>query len=276
MTMPESTVSEFPLLGPRDGVRPRAGRHGGARPLLAVAGPEPGSPARLHVLLVSRNHVERLGIEQMLLSSAAVESCRSHDDVAAALGDAAARHESTVLIIVLRDLDEMAGSLLRTATRQGVKLLVLLDDELTHLHRLAGVRSSGFASVRDLNATSLNLALERLCGGEMPIPPHVAHLLVSAASEQYDAGASRTRVRVTPREQEVLVLLVEGLSNKQVARRLGISVHGAKRHVANVLAKLDCPNRTLAVARALREGLYEEYRTQARRQSATTAAATRW
>jgi hypothetical protein len=38
-----------------------------------------------------------------------------------------------------------------------------------------------------------------------------------------------------------------------LARRLGISVHGAKRHVANVLAKLDCSNRTLAVAKALRQ-----------------------
>ncbi len=270
MIISESTVREFPLLRPGDGLRRRAGRSEGVRSLLAVAVPEPENAARLHVSLVLRNHVERLGIEQMLLSLAAVESCQSHDDVAAALGDTTAWHESTVLVIALRDLDEVTGSLLRSATRRGMKLLVLIDDELTHLHRLAGVRSSGFASVSDLDATSLNLALERLGRGEMPIPPHVAHLLVSVASEQYDAGASRTRVRVTPREQEVLVLLVEGLSNKQIARRLGISVHGAKRHVANVLAKLDCPNRTLAVARALREGLYEEYLAQAGQQSTTT------
>ncbi|MGH3964765.1 MAG: helix-turn-helix domain-containing protein [Pseudonocardiaceae bacterium] len=168
-------------------------------------------------------------------------------------------HESAVLVVALRDLDQVAGSLLRSVTRQGVKLLVLIDDDLTNLSRLAGVRSSGFASISDLNANRLHVALQRLRGGEMPIPPHVAQFLVSLATEQYDAGTSRTRVRLTPREQEALVLLVDGLSNKQIARRLGISAHGAKRHVANVLAKLDCSNRTLAVARALREGLYEEY-----------------
>ena len=55
---------------------------------------------------------------------------------------------------------------------------------------------------------------------------------------------------MTPRESETLNLLSKGLSNKQIARSLHISQHGAKRHVANVIAKLNCPNRTLAVALA--------------------------
>ena len=59
----------------------------------------------------------------------------------------------------------------------------------------------------------------------------------------------------TPREQQTLALLVEGLPNKQIARRLGISEHGAKRNVANILAKLNVPNRTLAAAKAVRDGL---------------------
>jgi DNA-binding CsgD family transcriptional regulator len=78
---------------------------------------------------------------------------------------------------------------------------------------------------------------------------------------QPTGGAALTRpaVRLTPREQQVLVLMVEGLSNKQIGRRLDISFHGAKRLVASILAKLDSPTRTVAVARALREGLYEQY-----------------
>lgn len=49
--------------------------------------------------------------------------------------------------------------------------------------------------------------------------------------------------------------MAEGLSNKQAARRLQISEHGVKRLVGNVLAKLNCPNRTLAVVRAIEDGL---------------------
>ncbi|MFD0626787.1 response regulator transcription factor [Streptomyces sanglieri] len=65
----------------------------------------------------------------------------------------------------------------------------------------------------------------------------------------------RTQGLTHPREQQVLALLAQGFSNKQIARRIGISEHGAKRHVTNLLAKLNSPNRTLAVALALQEGL---------------------
>jgi two-component system nitrate/nitrite response regulator NarL len=218
---------------------------------------EAEAPSQLNVVLALRNHVERLGIKQMLQSSDIVDLCQSHEDLSGAVKEAVL-YKSAVLIVALQEIDQSAGALLRTVTRHDVKVLVLVDD-LTYLSRLAGIRSSGLVSIRDVSARSLHIALQRLRGGEMPIPPQVAHFLLSVASEEHDAGTTRIRVRMTPREQEVLVLLVDGLSNKQIARRLAISEHGAKRHVANVLAKLDCSNRTLAVSKALREGLYEEY-----------------
>ncbi|MFK0156900.1 response regulator transcription factor [Streptomyces sp. NPDC090499] len=60
---------------------------------------------------------------------------------------------------------------------------------------------------------------------------------------------------LTPRELQVLRLVAQGLSNKQVSRQLQISEHGVKQLVGNVLAKLNCPNRTLAVVRAMEDGL---------------------
>jgi DNA-binding CsgD family transcriptional regulator len=60
---------------------------------------------------------------------------------------------------------------------------------------------------------------------------------------------------LTLREQEVLIMLAEGASNKAIARRLGISVHTAKFHVASVIDKLDAAGRTDAVAHAMRLGL---------------------
>jgi DNA-binding CsgD family transcriptional regulator len=62
-------------------------------------------------------------------------------------------------------------------------------------------------------------------------------------------------VPLTPRELEVLALLAEGASNKMIARRLGISVHTAKFHVASLLDKLDAVGRTDAVAHAARRGV---------------------
>ena len=59
-------------------------------------------------------------------------------------------------------------------------------------------------------------------------------------------------VLLTPRELEVLTLLAEGMSNKAIARRLGISVHTAKFHVGALIDKLDAVGRTDAVAHAAR------------------------
>ena len=62
-------------------------------------------------------------------------------------------------------------------------------------------------------------------------------------------------LELTAREREVLTLLAQGASNKLIGRRLGISVHTVKYHVASILEKLDATGRTDAVAHAARLGL---------------------
>lgn len=60
---------------------------------------------------------------------------------------------------------------------------------------------------------------------------------------------------LTPRELEVLAALADGASNKVIARRLGISFHTVKFHIASILEKLDAESRTEALAEAARRGL---------------------
>ena len=79
-----------------------------------------------------------------------------------------------------------------------------------------------------------------------PMPP--------AATARHRAGLAGLPA-LTARERQVAGLLVEGASNKLIARRLEISVHTAKFHVAAVLEKLHARNRSDAVAIALRDGL---------------------
>jgi DNA-binding CsgD family transcriptional regulator len=71
------------------------------------------------------------------------------------------------------------------------------------------------------------------------------------------SSAADDDVLLTPRELEVLTLLAEGLSNKAIARRLGISVHTAKFHVGALIDKLDAVGRTDAVAHAARRGVIQ-------------------
>jgi DNA-binding NarL/FixJ family response regulator len=79
-------------------------------------------------------------------------------------------------------------------------------------------------------------------------PPRARGLLQTL--ERRTRGAALSR-----READVLKLVAQGLSNKQIARRLTVSEYTAKRHVANILAKLALHSRAAAAAYAARRGL---------------------
>jgi DNA-binding NarL/FixJ family response regulator len=77
-------------------------------------------------------------------------------------------------------------------------------------------------------------------------------LLDLASGRRTGAGPARPG-GLSPRELDVLRLLAEGLSNPQIAKRLVVSEFTVKRHVANILTKLDLPTRAAAAAYATRE-----------------------
>jgi DNA-binding NarL/FixJ family response regulator len=83
-------------------------------------------------------------------------------------------------------------------------------------------------------------------------------LLATGSVQVHVPGEAREPTeRVTPRERQVLALLAEGLSNRRIGERLGVSEHTVHRHVTNILRKLDLPSRAAAAAHAVRAGLAE-------------------
>ncbi|MFP5310532.1 MAG: LuxR C-terminal-related transcriptional regulator [Actinomycetes bacterium] len=100
--------------------------------------------------------------------------------------------------------------------------------------------------------SELRAAVTATAAGERVVPPEVAvQLAASWRTEQPGPGGDA----VTPRELEVLQLLAEGMTNAEIGTRLGVSARTVKTHVQNLLAKLDTPDRTGAVARGFRLGL---------------------
>jgi RNA polymerase sigma factor (sigma-70 family) len=67
-------------------------------------------------------------------------------------------------------------------------------------------------------------------------------------------GADEPLHGLTPREREVLSLLAQGLTNRQIGARLVISEHTVHRHVSSILRKLEVPSRAAAAAAAVRAG----------------------
>lgn len=109
-------------------------------------------------------------------------------------------------------------------------------------------------ALRDRIATVLG----RLDGVELVAAGEDADAAIVAADSpvrEIEAREGERDVALTPRELEVLALLAEGASNKAIARRLGISTHTAKFHVASLIEKLDAVGRTDAVAHAARLGV---------------------
>jgi DNA-binding NarL/FixJ family response regulator len=89
-------------------------------------------------------------------------------------------------------------------------------------------------------------------------PEHLEELVDgtdAGGALERDADAEPMHVELTEREQQVLQLLAQGASNKTIARRLGITPHTAKFHVASIAAKLGATGRTDTVAKAMRMGL---------------------
>jgi DNA-binding NarL/FixJ family response regulator len=95
-------------------------------------------------------------------------------------------------------------------------------------------------------------AIQAVAAGLSALPASLLDDMVRPGS--VDSAAANTEA-LTPRELEALELIAAGASNKLIARRLGISVHTAKFHVAGVLEKLGAHSRAEAVAIAARLGL---------------------
>ncbi|WFE28750.1 response regulator transcription factor [Solwaraspora sp. WMMD791] len=140
--------------------------------------------------------------------------------------------------------------------RDGTYVVLVVDEAASNITRLASMPVDGFVSQQRLTAELLSDTLRRIRHGELPMPPALTRALLARADEPGSGTRTRT-VNLTARETEALTLLVKGLSNKQIARRLTISSHGAKRLVASIMLKLDSPNRTTAAIHAIRAGLVE-------------------
>jgi DNA-binding NarL/FixJ family response regulator len=100
-------------------------------------------------------------------------------------------------------------------------------------------------------------AIKAVTNGLVVLPRELLATLIGGASlaDGLPDGQDSADARLTPRELEVLAAMADGASNKAIARRLDISFHTAKFHVAAILAKLDADSRTEAVTRAAQLGL---------------------
>jgi NarL family two-component system response regulator LiaR len=208
-------------------------------------------PQRLRVLLVDDHPMVRRGLAAFL---------KAFDDLELA-GEAAQGEEAVQRCtevqpdVVLMDLEMpvMDGVAATRAIRERfptVQVLALTsfrDEELVQRALQAG--AIGYL-LKNVSADDLATAIRAAQAGRPTLAPEATQALVHAAVRPPVPGQD-----LTPREREVLALMVQGLSNTAIAARLVVSPSTAKAHVSSILAKLGVTSRTEAVALALQHRL---------------------
>ena len=153
--------------------------------------------------------------------------------------------------VILMDMvmPDMDGAVATRAIRQRfpqVQVIALTSFKTGELIRNALDAGAIGYLLKDVSADELVRAIRAAQAGRATLSPEVAETLVEAANQP------RPGLNLTGRELEVLVLLVDGLNNTQIAGKLTVSPSTIKSHVSNILSKLGVTSRTEAVTLALR------------------------
>jgi DNA-binding NarL/FixJ family response regulator len=202
----------------------------------------------LRILIVAEDPLARAGLDAMLADQpgcAVVGRVGGVDELQSALDV----YSPDVLVWDLGWDPAAQIEALSDFQEVGIPIVALVSHEAdASAARAAGARG---ILLRDSDAASLLTAAAAVSAGLV-----VADLALSTAAWPGGAQAlPRATVPLTPREVEVLGLLAEGLPNKTIANRLGISEHTVGFHVNSIFGKLGVQSRTEAVIQATRLGL---------------------
>ena len=200
----------------------------------------------IHLLLVADDLEARSDLAVRLSGRA---DCVLAGETASDGDIAAAAVDADVIVWDLGEDADPALSRLAGAHSLRIPIVAIAGDDRDAVRALAA-GAAGLLS-HGVDAEQVVLAAQAAAGGLLALDPSFADAAVSVRDEASEAPIEM----LTPREREVLALMAEGLANRPIAERLGISEHTAKFHVHTILGKLGTQSRTEAVVRAARLGL---------------------
>jgi DNA-binding NarL/FixJ family response regulator len=184
----------------------------------------------------------------------------------AVVGEAASGDEAVELAnklepdIILMDIKmpglngiEATREILRASPQIGVLVLTMFeDDDSVFAAMRAGAK--GYL-LKDSGGEGVVHAIRAVASGEAVFGAGVAERIIGFFSAPRAAAPQRTFPELTEREEEVLSLVAQGKSNREIARQLFVSLKTVRNHVSNILLKLQVADRAQAVIRARDAGM---------------------
>jgi DNA-binding NarL/FixJ family response regulator len=203
----------------------------------------------IRVALADDHRVVRVGLEQLLRTFDDVELVGSADGGEATVALVVAERPDVLLLdLSMPDLDgvEVTHRLAAQAPETRIVVFTSFSDR----ERIVQALDAGAIGylLKDAETDEIHAAIRAASRGEAPLAPKAAAALLAERTTRPPA------VELTPREREVLALLVAGHPNKQIARRLGISEKTVKGHLTNLFQRIGVQDRTQAALWAERTG----------------------
>jgi len=203
----------------------------------------------IRVLIVDDHQMVREGLKVLLSTCDDIEVVAEAANGAEALEQCRLAGPNVVLMDILMPVMDGAEATAQiTAAWPEIRVIALtsyLDQEYVEKTLDAGAISY---LLKDARPEALTRAIRDAVQGRGTIDSGAMRVLMERRVD--DVGRD-----LTAREREVLALLAGGLSNKEIAETLTLSVGTVRLHVSNILAKLGAPNRTTAAAIAMKHGL---------------------
>lgn len=204
----------------------------------------------IRILVVDDHEFVRQGLERLIATWEGIEVVATAADGA----EAVSRYRTRRPDVVLMDIG-MAGEDGVDATRRileldpGARVVVLTSfPDQEHVERALSAGAVGYI-LKYAAAEDIERAVRAAARGESPLDPKVAHLLLRGRSEEGSAKG------LSPREREVLRLVGDGMPNKLIARRLGITERTVKGHLTSIYRQIGVTDRLQAALFARNGGL---------------------
>ena len=221
-----------------------------------VALPRRTGPARL--IMADDHELARAGLRSMLAGEAGLELVGEAANGREALELCAQVHPDLALLDM--NMPEMDGLAATRAIKQLSPsisvLIVTMQANPEYLFEAVKAGAAGYV-LKDVSRSELLSAIRRVLQGESCLPDEMTAQLLQRLAHQAAAPAAPPPDRLTPREQEVLRLLAQGKTNREIAAVLVVSPGTVKIHVERIIAKLGVSDRTQAAVRAVTLGLVE-------------------